>query len=318
MRAIMATTIIKSVRSTRKKEVYKKLFETLGDRLEQNLTLASYTTFGIGGKADLFYPARKPEELICAIRIAQKLKLRFFVLGGGSNILLSDSGFRGLVIRNECQDILANQDNITCQSGASLSGVVNQACELSLSGLEFAAGIPGTVGGAIRGNAGAFGQSIGNILTRAVIIMEKGEIKEVDRSYFNFAYRESRLRQIKEVLLSVTFKLKKQDPGEIKKKIQSNLKKRKKSISLKEKSAGCFFKNVILNDKKISAGFLLDQIDAKGMQVGDAKVSTQHANILINSGNAKAEDVRKLARKLKKKVKEKFDIDLEEEIVYIN
>jgi len=314
----MATTKVKSTLSTRKKEVYKKLIEALGDRLKQDVPLASHTTFGIGGKADLFYPARKPEELVCAIRMAQKLKLRFFLLGGGSNILVSDSGFRGLVIRNACQDISVNQNSITCQSGAFLGDVVTLASKRSLSGLEFAAGIPGTVGGAIRGNAGAFGKSVGNVLTKAVILTEKGEIEEVKRDFFRFAYRESRLKQTKDVLLSATFKLKKRDKKEIEEKIRRNLKEREKSLPLEEKSAGCFFKNVTLNNRKIPAGFLLDQIDAKGMHEGDAKVSAQHANIVINAGNAKSVDVRKLARKLKKKVKEKFDIKLEEEVVYIN
>ncbi|MCK4404349.1 MAG: UDP-N-acetylmuramate dehydrogenase [candidate division Zixibacteria bacterium] len=314
----MATTIIKSTFLTCKKEVYKKLFESLGDRLKQDVALASYTTFGIGGKADLFYPARKPEELVGAIRTAQKLRLRFFILGGGSNILVSDSGFKGLAVKNECQDILTNRDSIICQSGAFLSDVVNQACKLSLSGLEFATGIPGTVGGAIRGNAGAFGKSVSEVLTNAVILTEKGEIKEVETGHFRFAYRESRLKQTGDVLLSATFKLRKQDKEEIKKKIRSNLKERGKSLPLKEKSAGCFFKNVIASDRKISAGFLLDQIGAKGRHEGDAKVSAQHANILINARNAKAADVRRLARELKKRVREKFDIELEEEVVYIN
>ena len=320
----MATTIIKSTLSTCEEEVYKKLIEALGNRLKRNVPLASYTTFGIGGKVDLFYPATKPEELISVVRMAQKLRLRFFILGGGSNILVSDLGFRGLVIKNECQRVLTNQDSITCQSGAFLGDVVNLACKRALSGLEFAAGIPGTVGGAVRGNAGAFGRSIGNVLTRAVILSEKGEIKEVDKGYFRFAYRESRLRscescgQTKEVLLSATFELKKQNKEEIEGKIKRNLKEREKSLPLKERSAGCFFKNVIANDRKIPTGFLLDQVGAKGMHEGEAKVSTQHANILINAGNAKAEDVRKLARKLKKKVTEKFDIKLEEEVVYIS
>ncbi len=314
----MATTTTKPTLSVRKKEVYKKLFEALGHRLEQNVLLASYTTFGIGGKADLFYPARKPEELISAVRTAQKLRLRFFLLGGGSNILVSDSGFRGLVIKNECQDILTNQDSISCQSGAFLSEVVEQACKLSLSGLEFAAGIPGTVGGAIRGNAGAFGKSVSDVLIKAVILTEKGEIREVHKDYFQFAYRESSLKKIKDILLSTTFGLKKQDKEKIKKKIRGNLKEREKNLPNEEKSAGCFFKNVVVSDKKIAAGFLLDRIGAKNMHEGYAKVSAQHANILINAGNAKATDVRKLARQLKKKVKEKFNIELAEEVVYIN
>lgn len=313
----MALTIKASSVTTSKKEVYKRLTEALGGRLKHNVDLAPFTTLGIGGMADFLYTARKPKELVLAIRTAQKLRFRFFVLGRGSNVLVSDSGFRGLVIRNQCQDLLVNKNSITCQSGAFLDDLVKIACKRSLSGLEFIAGIPGTVGGAIRGNAGAFGKSVGGVLTKAVILTDKGEIREVNPGYFRFGYRESRLKKTGDVLLSATFKLKKQDKERIKTKIRGNLEKRKKSIPLEEKSAGCYFKNFITTQTKISAGFLLDQIGAKGMHEGDAMVSTCHANILINAGNAKAADVRRLARKLKKKVKEKFDIELEEEVVYI-
>ncbi len=303
---------------TPKKEVYERLSEALGRKLKKDVALAPYTTFGIGGKADVFLRATNPEELAFAIRTAQKLHLRFFVLGGGSNIVINDSGFRGLVIRNDCRKVLVNQNRVTCQSGAVLSDVIKLACQRSLSGLEFAAGIPGTVGGAVRGNAGAFGESLGDLLTNAAILTEKGETKEVNKDFFRFGYRESRLKRARDVLLSATFELKKQNWREIEERIERNLKRREESLPWQEKSAGCFFKNIIDGDKKISAGFLLDRAGAKGMREGDAEVSTKHANILINSGNAKAEDVKRLARKLKMKVKQKFDIDLEEEVVYIN
>ncbi len=314
----MGTTISKSIPSTGKKEVYQELFQALGHRLKLNIPLAPYTTFGIGGKADFFYPVTKPEELVFGIRTAQKYKLHFFLLGGGSNVLVSDSGFRGLVIRNQCCDIRVNKECITCQSGAVLNDVVNLACKHGLSGLEFATGIPGTIGGAIRGNAGAWGKSAGDVLTQAVILTKRGDIKEVVKDFFQFAYRDSELKRTGDVLLSATFKLKEYDRKRIEKKIRENLKKRKENLPWQSKSAGCFFKNVISDDNKIAAGFLLDQIGAKGMQQGEAKVSEKHANILINGGSASASDVRRLAQRLKGKVKKKFNITLEEEVVYIN
>jgi UDP-N-acetylmuramate dehydrogenase len=298
-------------------EVYRSLFEALGSGLEQNVPLSSYTTFGIGGEADLFFRATRPEELIFAVRTAQKLRLRFFVLGGGSNVLASDSGFRGLVIRNQCQEVLTDQNQITCQSGAVLSDVVSSASESSLSGLEFAAGIPGTVGGAVRGNAGAFGSSVGDVLTKAVVLTQNGGIEEVGRDFFRFAYRESRLKRSPDVLLSAIFELERRNREEIEERVARNLKKREESLPGQEKSAGCFFKNVITPDRRIPAGFLLDRIGAKEMREGDAQVFAKHADILINAGRARAADVRKLAQRLKKKVKEKFDIDLDEEVVYI-
>jgi len=314
----MALPGTKSNPSTCRQESYKRVSEAFGQGVRHNVPLAPYTTFGIGGKADLFYTAKKPEELIYAVRTAQKLKYPYVVLGGGSNVLVSDAGFRGVVIKNECRRIWVNHDSITCQSGASLDEVVNLACEHALSGLEFSAGIPGTVGGAVRGNAGAYGRAVGDVLCGAVILTRKGEIKEVGNDYFQFGYRESILKKTEDILLSATFKLKKQNKKKIEKKIEEYLRKREENLPLKEKSAGCFFKNVILNDEKIPAGFLLEQIGAKGMQKGGAKVFTGHANILINGGDATAEDVVKLAGELKRRVKRKFGIHLEEEIVYIN
>lgn len=314
----METTKVKSTRSIRKKEVYKRLSEALANGLRYDVTLAPYTTFGIGGRAEFFYRAVGPEALVLAVRTAQDLKVRFLLLGGGSNILVSDSGFRGLVIKNECRGILVNGDNITCQSGALLEDVVNRTCAHGLSGLEFAAGIPGTAGGAVRGNAGAFGKSVGDRLTKAVIFTTEGDAKEVSKKDFRFGYRESRLKETRDVLLSATFQLRKGDTTEIEERIAGNLKRRKESLPSQEKSAGCFFKNVVLNGRKVSAGLLLDQVGAKRMRQGDAKVFAGHANILINAGAASAADVRRLAAKLRRKIRGKFGIKLEQEVVYIN
>jgi UDP-N-acetylmuramate dehydrogenase len=314
----METTQVRSTRSARKKEVYERLFGALGDQLKSEVTLAPYTTFGIGGKAAFFYRAAKPETLVFAVRTAQALKMRFLVLGGGSNLLVSDAGFKGLAIKNESDDILVCGSSLTCQSGALLEDAVARACTQGLSGLEFAAGIPGTVGGAIRGNAGAFGKSVGDRLTEAVVLTSAGDIKEVSADYFRFAYRESRLKETGDVLLSATLRLRKGDKGRIKGRIADNLKKRSESLPWENKSAGCFFKNVVLNGKKISAGLLLDQVGAKRMHQGDAKVFAGHANILINTGAASSADVKRLATRLRRKIEEKFGIKLEKEVVYIN
>jgi UDP-N-acetylmuramate dehydrogenase len=300
------------------KEVFENLFETLGDDLKQNEKLAPHTTFGIGGEALFFFVARRPEDLIRAILIAKESKIPFFVLGRGSNVLVSDSGFQGLVIKNQCDRIFLNDNKIICQSGVKLEDLVNLGGENSLSGLEFAAGIPGTVGGAVYGNAGAFGKTVGDLLTKAVILNSEGNIERIEKAYFEFGYRESKLKKTKDILLSATFELEKGEKEKIKKEIHKNLEERKKRLPQKEKSAGCFFKNVIDGRKKIPAGFLLEQVNAKKMREGEAAVFKRHANILINSGKAKAEDVRRLADLLKRKVKEEFDIDLEEEVVYLS
>ncbi len=314
----MPNSSIEGTTSNHAKEAYSRLLEALGTRLRRNVLLASYTTFGIGGNADLFYPAREPEELIRAVMSARRVKTPLFVLGGGSNLLVSDSGFRGLVIKNECSEMVADKESITCQSGAPLAELVDAARERSLSGLEFAVGIPGTVGGAVRGNAGAFGEAIGDVLTGAVVLTVSGRIEEVDRGYFRFGYRESRLKHTADVVLSVTFKLARRNKGEIEQRISRNLNQRRESIPWQDKSAGCFFKNVDGPNGRISAGYLLDQVGAKGMQEGDVKVSNLHANVLVNVGNGRAREVTKLAQRLKEKVRQEFGIELQEEVVYIN
>jgi len=286
----------------REKQACQKLKDALGQRLKSDMILAPFTTFGIGGKADLFYRARTPDELVYAIRNAQKSKVHFLVLGGGSNLLVSDSGFRGLVIKNVCRHVIIDQNTITCQSGTQLHRMVNEASNSSLSGLEFAAGIPGTVGGAIRGNAGAFGKAVGDVLTQAVILTRNGQIKEVDRNYFRFGYRDSILKRSKDTVLSVSFKLEKKNKKLVEKRTAEYLERRKKNLPWKEKSAGCYFKNIARGKNKISAGLLLDR----------------HANILINVKNGKSADVKKLSSILKRRIKTKFNINLMEEVVYIS
>jgi len=310
-------TAKKSVYATRKKEVYRKLSAALGNRLKANVILAPYTTFGIGGKASFIYRAVKPNELVYAVRIAQKLKLRFFILGGGSNVLISDSGFKGLGIMNECRDICVDHHTVTCQSGALLDLVVKKALNSSLSGLEFATGIPGTIGGAVRGNAGAFGKEIGDLLSKAVVLTRHNEIKEVERDFFRFGYRDSVLKHHGDIVLSVTFGLENKNKIRIEKQMEEYRKSRKANLPWKEQSAGCFFKNVVQGEKKISAGYLLDQLGVKGMRVGDAQVSVKHANFLINKRKARAQDVKKLSSKLIRMMSNEFNINLEEEVVYI-
>jgi UDP-N-acetylmuramate dehydrogenase len=285
--------------------------------LKEKEPLAPYTTFKIGGPAKLFFIASSIENLTQAIRIAYELNFPFFILGGGSNLLVSDEGFSGLAIKNECRKIIIDDCQITAQSGASLADLIELARKNSLTGLEFAVGIYGTVGGGICGNAGAYGSSLGQFLTKAVLLAPPGEIKNVGNDYFEFEYRGSKLKQNSEILLSATFQLKKGDEEEINEKINKIQKEREIRIP-KEPSAGCYFKNIEAKQGKISVGFLLEQIGAKSLRINDAAVSKEHANILINQGNAKAKEIRKLADILKEKVFEKFHLHLKEEIVYLD
>ncbi len=296
--------------------VYKKLRSFLGDKLKRNEVLADYTYFKIGGPAEFFFEAKKIEDLISAVLLAQKLKIDYFILGGGSNLLVSDKGFRGLVIKNSCKRIQANKEKIMAQSGTKLKDLVNMATANSLSGIEFCAGIPGSVGGAVYGNAGAFGHSIGQVLCEAVLLKKDGQIEIVDKDFFLFGYRESKLKKSGDILLSAAIQLRKGRKERIKLKLEKNLAERKKRTPSKRNSAGCFFKNIVTREgHKISAGFLLDQVGAKELEIGGAAVFEKHANVFINKGDAKAKEVKKLARILKDRVKKRFGVKLEQEVI---
>lgn len=296
---------------------YKEFAELLGPSVGVKEGLAKWTTLKIGGKSELFYVAEEPQNLIRAVLTARKLDIPLFILGGGSNLLISDKGFKGLVLKNSCHKIEVDGNRVICQSGALLKDVVLIAKKNSLTDLEFATGIWGTVGGAVCGNAGAFGQSVGNILEGGIILTSCGDIIKVENNFFEFGYRKSKLKRSGDILLSAVFKLRKANRKNIEQKMRKNLAQRKIRVPEKENTAGCYFKNPQLDGKIIPAGKLLEQVGAKNLRVGDASVYGKHANIIVNLGKAKAKDVKSLADILKKRVKRRFNINLEEEVVFV-
>ena len=292
---------------------YLKIIKKLGkDRIKLAEPIAKHTTYRIGGPADLFYEAKTEEELVKAIKLARKLKIPYFILGGGSNVLVSDKGFRGLVIKIRNTQYVIRNTRIIAGAGLQLARVVQLTAENSLSGLEFAAGIPGTVGGAVRGNAGAWSQSVGERILRAKVLISDGRVKWIKGSNCQFAYRHSRFKESGEIILKAEFSLKLGDKEEIKKKIDENLKKR--SGQPREPSLGCIF----VNPKPDSAGRLIDEAGLKGKQIGQAQISPKHANFIVNLGGASCDDVLELIMLAKKEVKKKFGVDLKEEIEIIH
>mgnify|MGYP001184954208 CR=1 FL=1 len=303
--------------------------------MKKNVELSDYSTFKIGGKARYLVKVGSKKELEEIIGKALKEKMPFFVLGGGSNTLISDKGFDGLAIifKNEKPDILLKKEEIIeVESSALLSFLVNRLD--SFTGLEWAVGIPGTLGGAINGNAGAFGQSISDCVERVEVLdVSKGrpEKKEFEKKDCQFDYRSSVFKNNPQlIILSADLKLKKDDKQKIKERIKEN--KEKRRAQPQGFSLGSVFKNYYgeldktiikkypqlkqFQDKNgfVSAGFLIEECGLKGMRIGDAEISPQHANFIINLGKAKSENVLKLISLIKKEVKKKFLIDLEEEI----
>ncbi|HUV71630.1 MAG TPA: UDP-N-acetylmuramate dehydrogenase [Clostridia bacterium] len=291
---------------------YQEIIQKLGKgRVLLDEPLAKYTTFKIGGPADLFFEAKTEKELVKAVDLAKNLKAPYFILGQGSNVLVADKGFRGLTIKMGIESLEIKNDKVVVGAGLSLSKLTNLLIENSLTGLEFMAGIPGSVGGAVVGNAGAWQKNIGDRVVRVKVLNPEGETKWLGVKQSGFEYRSSRFKKGSEIVLLVELKLEKGDRQKIKKEIESNLAKR--TSQPKEPSAGCVF----VNPKPQSAGALIEKAGLKGARIGGAQVSPEHANFIVNIGGARASDVLALSRLIKEKVKQEFGIDLKEEIVKI-
>lgn len=288
--------------------------------IKQNEPLAKHNTFAIGGPADYFAAAKSPEEIMEAVAYAKKNNLPYFVLGGGSNILISDSGYRGLIIKIQNRDFKIEGEKITAGAGAALSQLMNVSAERGLSGLEWAVGIPGTIGGAVNGNCGAYGRSISESAEAVSVLDESGRIKKYSKADCGFNYRSSKFKNLanKEIIIEVELKLAKGEKEKIKEEIKNILMTRKGKVP-PQPSAGCVFKNIKSPDGKLVAavGKLVDQCGLKGSRMGGAAIPQTHGNYVVNMGGAKAEEVRALINVCKEKVKEKFGFDLEEEIVVL-
>jgi len=275
-------------------------------KINKNIFLAKYTTFRIGGLAKYFLEAKNREEIIKAVKFAKSKKLPYFILGSGSNILVSDKGFNGVVIKITASRIIINNKIIKADAGVKLSSLLSFCLKNNLSGLEWLAGIPGTAGGAIYGNAGAFGHSMAELVQEVKILNNKlHDLK--------FSYRDSVFKKNKQIILSIKLKLKKASQKAIKEKIKKYLHQKKNTQPLSYASAGCIFKN----PNKKPAGYLIDQCGLKGKKIGQAQISQKHANFIVNLGKAKAIDVKKLINLAKKEVKAQFNIDIKEEIQYL-
>ncbi|MBD3219536.1 MAG: UDP-N-acetylmuramate dehydrogenase [candidate division Zixibacteria bacterium] len=292
-----------------------------GDKFRENHILADYTTFGIGGPARMFIYCDNREDIIDAVNLAHENRMDFFIVGGGSNLLISDKGYPGLIIHIASTGLDITENYIEVESGYDWEELVDLTCREGLDGLVGMAGIKGQVGGAVYGNAGAFGTSVADILIEAEILKPGEEPRWEKNNYFAFSYRNSILKKTKEIVLRARFDYKREEPAILLKKQDEILELRNQRHPEKDCSAGCFFKNIEKPDEpfgKLAAGFLLEKVGAKQMHIGGARVFDKHANILINaSGKARAADVRKLAEALKKKVKDEYGYDLEEEITFL-
>ena len=305
-----------------RRSLFREAFiERLGTSLSENVPLSAMSSFGIGGPADLFFEARTEGELTAAIALAVEEKFPFYVIGGGNNLLFDDAGYRGVIIRNRLEGLVLGAGRLTVLSGTGLPCVLREALNASLTGLEFMAGIPGTVGGAIYGNAGAYGSSISDVLETATVLRTDGRRETLSREDLGFGYRDSVLKTAAGggIVLSASLLCSPGDSRGSEAKIREILEKRRtRHPPLGTACAGSYFKNSCsATGMRIAAGQLLEQAGAKGMAVGDAAVYEGHCNFIINKGNARSRDVLSLAAELKEKVAKAFGVGLEEEVIYL-
>jgi len=304
--------------------------------LQENISLSNHTTYRIGGPAKYFLVVKNKEELIEAVIWAKENSIPFFILGGGSNLLFADKGYGGLIIKMKNEEIIFSSKEedleVNCGAGASLAEILFEATSRGFGGLEWALGIPGTLGGAVCGNAGRLGQDLAQAIVSVRILDVNLMEKEILASKCQFNYRDSRFKHNQEIILGAKLKFIKQD----KNKAEETLREAQRVIEKMPNfpSAGSVFKNYLVrqNDEliknhsefqekiqggKLPAGFLIQQCGLAGRCLGGAKIWENHANFILNVGGAKAEDILGLIELVKKTVKEKFDIILEEEIRYV-
>ena len=292
----------------------EKLKEMLNKSIvKANEPMNKHTTFGIGGLADIFIECKDIEELEKIVKFANKENIPFYVIGNGSNILVTDKGIRGITIKIDFDNIEILDNNRVKADAGVKNGYFGQfLLKNELSGYEEISGIPGTVGGSVRMNAGAFGKEIKDIV-KEVVVLEDGEIKKYSRDELNFSYRYTEFAQKNSIVLSAVFQFEHKDRNEIENRMKECLESRIKNQPLEFPSAGSTFKrgNDFITSK------LIDEAGLKGYSIGGAQISTKHAGFIVNYNNATAQDVIDLIEYAQKVVKEKFQKDIFTEIEII-
>lgn len=319
---------------------YEELKKQFGENIQENVLLAPYTTYKVGGPADLFFTATSGDELITIVTAARKRAIPLFILGGGSNILIGDKGFRGLVVKNSTSSITIKGMKgkvqgaqtqrmvyLEVDSGVPMNKLVRFTIEEGLAGLEMHLGLPGSVGGAIYMNSKwtrPMG-NVGDLLYHATVLTKENDLKQVDKEYFHFSYGMSSLQTNDDILIRIVFTLFKEDKDMLWRRADESIHYRRSTQPQGVHTAGCIFKNITeaealtfgTPDHQTSAGYLLDKAGCKGMKVGGAEVSDIHANFVITHSGATASDVIELMEKMKKSVKKKFGVLLKEEILKV-
>jgi UDP-N-acetylmuramate dehydrogenase len=286
--------------------------------IQEHVPLAPYTTFKIGGPARYFVVSRTVAEVQAALTAATADGLPWFILGGGSDVLVADTGFRGLAIKLELRDVSIDEAAAQVRAGAGLrlSQLITQTLNRELVGLEFAIGVPASVGGAVWANLGARGSEIKDLFVEATVLTAAGEQRTLSNADCQFGYRDSIFKHQRFVVLDALFQLRRGERASIQQSVAELSRLRKTTQDLSAQTAGCVFRNP-KDQTDVPAAKLIDDLDLKGKQIGGAKVSEKHANFIVNAGGATASDVVQLISYVKQQVRDKAGVQLMEEIDYI-
>lgn len=294
------------------------------ERVRADADLKAMTTFRVGGSADWLIETRGSDEIVTALALAREAHLPVTMLGGGSNVLVADAGVRGVVIRTRGGDVRAVDDgHVRADAAVTINGLVRWTLNHGRAGLEAWAGTPGTVGGAIFGNAHFGGRLIGDLVDAVRLVSRAGVTTDVPADAMAFGYDRSRLQDTGEILLSAVFRVAGGDPVELRATARASLAFRKRTQPLDTPSAGCVFQNpergrdVVPDGIPWSAGALVDRAGMKGAVLGGARVSPTHGNFIVNDGAATAADIKSLIEQCRTAVRERFGVELREEIVYL-
>ena len=300
--------------------ISKTVVETLekflpAENIYINEPMKKHTTFRIGGEADCFVRIEKEEQLQKVQRYVQQLEIPYYVLGNGSNLLVGDEGYRGIVleIAEKMNDVRVEGCRIIAQAGAPMSKIARVAYEHGLTGFEFAAGIPGTIGGGVVMNAGAYGGELKQVVTMVTVVNREGELLELDNATMEFGYRTSAIKNQPFIVAQVQIELSEGVPDEIKARMDDLAMKRREKQPLEYPSAGSTFKR----PEGYFAGELIMKAGLGGFQIGGAQVSKKHCGFVINTGEATAEDVKRLINHVQQTVKEQFGVWLEPEVIIL-
>ena len=309
---------------TDRSELEAALRGAFGDRVVRNAALAHLTTFKVGGPAEWLVTLQGADEISRAVALARRAGLPLTVLGGGSNVLVSDGGVRGVVIRLRGGTVLRlASGRVRADAALTINGLVRWTINRGIAGLEAWAGTPGTVGGAIRGNAHFQGRNIGELVHLVTVVDSSGGVRDIPAAEMEFGYDFSRLQRTGEIVVSADFHASDGDPAALRAIARESLAFRKRTQPLESASAGCIFQNPDPSRDRVpegippSAGALVDRAGLKGRREGRARVSLTHANFIVNEGGATAAEIRALIERCKRAVQERFGVQLREEIVYL-